>query len=211
MAKLHELRRERAALAAKKSELLTNLREAKSAWRVLLEEAPPGDTLPPEAKPLESRVTDCESALDEHQKSIDDHDSRINDLEHAQDDEGQRSFEVSQLERRSLREDHANGYGYNEPGTAREGKGFKAARFAIGILVARGSGMASAADYVERRFYDKDVAKALNTSGVATGGALIPQAFSNEIIELLRAATVIRACEPMIVDMPPAIRASWMT
>lgn len=93
-------------------------------------------------------------------------------------------------------------YGNGEPVTPREGKGFKAARFAVGILVARGSGLKDASEYVERRFGDKEVAKALNTTGVATGGALIPQAFSNEIIELLRAETVIRKLNPMIVDMP---------
>ena len=197
MARLHELRRERAALATTKSGLVTALREARAAYRVMLEASDPGEDMPPEAKPMEERVTECENALDDHQKSIDDHDSRINDLERVQDDDAERSIEVGRVGRSH----NSNAYGFNEP-APREGKGFKAARFAMGVLVARGAGMSGAADYVERRFYDKEVAKALNTTGVATGGALIPQAFSNEIIELLRAATVIRDSEPTIIDMP---------
>jgi HK97 family phage major capsid protein len=205
MAKLHELRRERAALATTRNELVTQLREARAAWRKALEDTPPGDEVPPEAKPLEGRVTECESALDTHQKSLDAHDARIGQLESAQDDDAERAIALDEAmrERREGGIGHnTNGYGYNEPGTMRTGLGFRAARFAIGVLVARGNGMAAASEYVERRFYDKEVAKALNTTGVATGGALIPQAFSNEVIELLRAMTVIRKLNPMIVDMP---------
>jgi HK97 family phage major capsid protein len=156
---------------------VTNLREARAAYRVMLEASPPVEDLPVEAKPVEERVTECENALDAHQKSIDEHDSRFNDLERVQDDDAERSVEVG----RAGQGHNSNAYGFNEP-QPREGKGFKAARYAVGILVARGSGMIGASEYVVRRFGDNDVAKALNTTGVATGGALIPQAFSNEII-----------------------------
>jgi HK97 family phage major capsid protein len=84
-----------------------------------------------------------------------------------------------------------------------EQKGFKIARFAIGIFHAKGGlGMNGAAAFIERRFGDKDVAKALNSSGVATGGALVPQAFATEFIELLRAETVIRKAGPVVLPMP---------
>ena len=207
MAKLHELRRERAALAAKTIDLRKNLREAKAAWRALLEKTEVGAESPPEAKPLEERVTGCEAALDEHQKSLDEHDGRIGQLERAQDDDGDAAKPVDEPDPdgKLLRtQQRMTPFGFAEAPRA-EGKGFKAARFAFSVLVAKQSGFDNAAAYCERVFGDKDVAKAvkaLNTSGVATGGALIPQAFSNEIIELLRAVCVIRDCEPTIVDMP---------
>ena len=49
---------------------------------------------------------------------------------------------------------------------------------------------------------DQRAAKALSTTGVATGGALIPQAFSSEIIELLRARAVVRRAGPRIYSTP---------
>ena len=62
----------------------------------------------------------------------------------------------------------------------KQGKGLKAARFAVGMMLARTNGTHKAAEFVSSQFKDDDVAKALNTTGVSTGGALIPQAFSNE-------------------------------
>ena len=83
------------------------------------------------------------------------------------------------------------------------GKAFKMCRYAIGVYHAKqGLGYAGAAQFIERRFGDKDVAKALNTTGVSTGGALIPQAFSTDFIELLRSETVIRKLNPILIPMP---------
>ena len=81
-------------------------------------------------------------------------------------------------------------------------RGFKAARFIIGHLHAKQHGFAAAAQFIENRFGDKEVAKALNTAGTATGGALIPQAFMAEVIELLRARVVVRRLNPVIIPMP---------
>lgn len=83
-----------------------------------------------------------------------------------------------------------------------EPKGFKAARFILGRLQAKTMGTREAAAWVSKRFRDQEVAKALNTSGTAAGGALIPQAFATEIIELLRARTVVRSSEPTFIPMP---------
>ncbi len=84
-----------------------------------------------------------------------------------------------------------------------KGKGFGVARFALGIVMAKsGAGLSGAAAFIERRFGDKAVARALNTAGIATGGALVPQDFSSELIELLRAETVIRKLNPTLVPMP---------
>jgi len=83
-----------------------------------------------------------------------------------------------------------------------QGKGFQAARFVIGELLAKTEGRERASRIVGERFNDFDVVKALNTVGVATGGALIPQDFANEIIELLTARVVVRASGAATIEMP---------
>lgn len=85
---------------------------------------------------------------------------------------------------------------------ARDQPGFKAARFVIGLLAAKSVGMKGAATFIEDRFNDRIVARALNTAGVATGGALIPQEFSYDLIDLLRANTVVRGLNPRVIPMP---------
>jgi HK97 family phage major capsid protein len=199
MAKLHELRRRRAELAAE-------LRQAKNELRTKLEDLPIGDPEPTDVLDMHGRVSDLES-------QVNDHDDRIGKLEATQNDDGDGAEPVANDERAAAlrmargatlydsRGARMTPHGYGEP-ARREGKGFKAARFALGVLVARGSGMGNAAEWCERTFGDKEVAKALNTTGVSTGGALIPQYFSNDIIELLRAMTVIRKCEPTTIEMP---------
>ena len=101
-----------------------------------------------------------------------------------------------------------HGYGEKQQTSAiladpKKGKGFKAAQFALGVVMAKGGmGFEKAAMFTQRRFGSSDVAKALNTAGVATGGALIPQDFASELIELLRAETVIRQSGPTTIPMP---------
>ena len=58
------------------------------------------------------------------------------------------------------------------------------------------------AQWVENRFGDAIVARALNAGITGEGGALIPQDFLADLIELLRANTVIRGSDPMTVGMP---------
>ncbi len=92
-------------------------------------------------------------------------------------------------------------HGSGEP-AARQERGFKAARFMIGLWHAKHGSLAAAATFIERRFGDAEVAKALNSTGTATGGAVIPQNFIVDLIELLRAETVVRASDPMIIPLP---------
>jgi HK97 family phage major capsid protein len=82
-----------------------------------------------------------------------------------------------------------------EPGT-------RAARFVLGVLIAQKQGWRAACNIMQERFGDAEVAKALNTTGTSTGGALIPQAFSRELVELLRATTVVRRLNPTSIPMP---------
>jgi HK97 family phage major capsid protein len=46
------------------------------------------------------------------------------------------------------------------------------------------------------------VTKALNTSTAAAGGALVPEDFANQVIELLRPATVVRSSGVPVIPMP---------
>ena len=207
MPKLHEIKRARATLNVE-------LRSAKDALRTKLEEMDVGSDTPADVIDMHGRVTDLEGKVNSH-------DQRIADLEAVEEDEGERAEDLVDVDRdfdarRKRNSDRAPGagyghnsgaktavtgsHGYGEP-TRQQGLGFKAARFAVGQLVLRTEGRQAACEYVERVLGDSDVAKALNTSGVATGGALIPQRFSDDFIELLRAAAVVRQCEPTIIDM----------
>ncbi len=67
-----------------------------------------------------------------------------------------------------------------------------------------GTGISGAVDIMKR--WDKDVAKAwekaLSASDATGGGFLVPPQYSQEIIEFLRPASVIRKLGPMMVPMP---------
>lgn len=83
-----------------------------------------------------------------------------------------------------------------------EDKGFKLARYVMGLKIAKDFGRAEAAEWIESRFGDKEVAKALSISGGGTvGGNLIPVAFSTDMIELLRPAVAVRSLNPTEVDL----------
>jgi HK97 family phage major capsid protein len=83
-------------------------------------------------------------------------------------------------------------------------RGVKAARYVLGLLHARYNkvSMEKAAEFVSNRFGDDIVARALNGSVTGEGGALIPQDFMADLIELLRAMTAVRGAGPMEVGMP---------
>ena len=100
----------------------------------------------------------------------------------------------------------------------KEKRGVKAARYVLGVLHARFNhvGMKEASEFIARRFGDDDVAyaltpegqkkelitRALNGTVTGEGGALIPQDFMADLIDLLRANTVVRGSGPMEVGMP---------
>jgi HK97 family phage major capsid protein len=86
----------------------------------------------------------------------------------------------------------------------KEKRGVKAARYVLGLLHARYNkvSMQKAAEFISNRFGDDIVARALNGSVTGEGGALIPQDFMADLIELLRANTVVRGSSPMEIGMP---------
>jgi len=60
-----------------------------------------------------------------------------------------------------------------------------------------------AAQWAEKNYGENHiVTKALSTSTAASGGALVPEDFANQVVELLRPATVVRSSEPIIIPMP---------
>jgi HK97 family phage major capsid protein len=83
-------------------------------------------------------------------------------------------------------------------------RGVKAARFIIGLMHARYNKVSieKAAEFISNRFGDDLVARALNSGITGEGGALIPQDFMADLIELLRASTAVRGSNPMEVGMP---------
>jgi HK97 family phage major capsid protein len=86
----------------------------------------------------------------------------------------------------------------------KEKRGVKASRYVLGLLHARFHHvpMSKAAEFISHRFGDDIVARALNSSVTGEGGALIPQDFMADLIELLRASTAVRGANPMEVGMP---------
>ncbi|HSR75951.1 MAG TPA: phage major capsid protein, partial [Xanthobacteraceae bacterium] len=88
-------------------------------------------------------------------------------------------------------------------GRGKPGPGLQAARFIIAMAHVKWYGAEKAGEFIMNRFGDSDVAKAaLNTQVVSEGGALIPQDFLQDLIELLRSTTVVRSANPMTVGMP---------
>lgn len=62
-------------------------------------------------------------------------------------------------------------------------------------------GFESAMNYAQKGLGNNDVVKALAAGGQTTGGALVPQQFVADLIELLRAATVVRRAGARTIDM----------
>jgi HK97 family phage major capsid protein len=83
-------------------------------------------------------------------------------------------------------------------------RGIKAARYVLGLMHASFNkvSLEKAAEFVSNRFGDDIVARALNSGVTGEGGALIPQDFMADLIELLRAMTAVRGSGPMEVGMP---------
>lgn len=194
--KLHEIQRRRAKIEEKRAELRAEFRGIVQRES----ELPDGEALPDADV---SRLAAIEAELESLGTQVDSHEAQIARLTSALSMEGDDAA--------PLANDDDAGKGVTVTGSAPyamsksfypDQRGFKAARFMIGLLHAKSFGFESAARHVMKSFGDAEVAKALNTSGVSTGGALIPQNFIPDLIELLRARVVVRDLGPMIVPMP---------
>lgn len=78
--------------------------------------------------------------------------------------------------------------------------GMAAARFVRALAAGRGNAMAGAE--FAKRWGDEGLAKALGESTVAGGGALVPEEMAADVIELLRASTVVRRMGARSIPMP---------
>ena len=210
--RLHEAQRARAAKKTEMTAKRAELRAFKAQLRQKADELPDDGDLPADDM---TQLDTLQAAHDALEAEFDSLDVRVTMLEQLRDDDGadpaadpDPGSEVDALFSGGVRRGspvHNRGprltpHGYGEA-QRREDKGFKAARFIIGQVIAKNFGYASAAEQMERVFGDKDVAKALNTAGNATGGALIPQQFVVDIVELLRAESVVREAGPEFVDI----------
>lgn len=81
-------------------------------------------------------------------------------------------------------------------------KGTDFARCVRAMAAAKGTSIV-AAQWAEQQNWDNktEIAKALGSSTAAGGGFLVPVEYSTEIIELLRARTVVMAANPVIMPM----------
>lgn len=84
------------------------------------------------------------------------------------------------------------------PAVTPEEKGIRAARFIRCMYASRAGG--GKPEDLATKLGDPVVAKALAETVFNQGGALVPQQFSDEIIDLLRPASVVRASGP--IEMP---------
>jgi HK97 family phage major capsid protein len=80
-------------------------------------------------------------------------------------------------------------------------KGQVVARFIRALAAAKGDPQ-RAAQWAQKQWGDDVVAKALAAGDAAAGGFLIPDTYSADIIELLRARAVVRSLNPLQVPMP---------
>jgi HK97 family phage major capsid protein len=153
---------------------------------------------------LDARIGRCEEAM-RAEAAI----ATANDDEGEEDDEPSSEAAASGTVRRngSFR---VNGNGV--PARAKpdpfkgvkDKRGIRASRWVLGVLHARFHHVPieKAAEWVSTRFGDDVVARALVSNITGEGGALIPQDFMADLIELLRASTAVRGANPMEVGMP---------
>ena len=214
--RLHEVKRARADKRMEINEAKALLRNKRAELRTKAEELPVDQVLPAEDVTAMDALQAKVDALEAEADSLD---ARVTLLEQLQADDATSAQEPDQVVNpgadvaasfvAGLQKmfGHNQGprmtpHGLGEP--ARHDKaGYSVARMMIGkAWVKMGMTYPAAAAEIERRFGDKGVAKALNTAGVATGGALIPQNYFAEIIDLLRAEAVVRKMQPEFRDMP---------
>jgi len=76
----------------------------------------------------------------------------------------------------------------------------KFGRYARALIRCRGD-VDRAADWVFKTYHDEETARALSSTDMALGGALIAPEYASEVIELLRAKTVVRKLGARIIPM----------
>ncbi len=117
----------------------------------------------------------------------------------------------SDIAARMLALSSGDGNGHAKP-QARE-KGMAAARFMRAVAAAKleqSQGNMTSPDQILTRWGDIDLAKmavdartkAMAATDAAAGGFLVPTQFSQDVIELLRPASIVRSLNPLVIPMP---------
>ena len=206
--KLHELQRARTAKRAELEALM-----AKDDGDMTGEDTSQIDQLVLDLRDLESRIARCEAAISVAAPD-DDGNGEVDETRAADNDDDEDDDEEKLLQRLLAKRGVSSTTGIIARGGARvwatpkrsptggAHKGYRVARFMIGLVHQKWYGHDKAIEFVNNRFHDDIVTRALNYSVVAEGGALIPQDFMAELIELLRANVVVRQAGPMSVQMP---------
>jgi HK97 family phage major capsid protein len=211
--KLHELHRAR---ETKRAELEALMAKDTTDTPLSDDDAKAIDVVIAELEALEVKIARAKRAIkvaaprtkadDDSDSSDDDEDDDEDKADDEDDDEDKPDDEDKGFRRRA----HGGGMIARSPARvpararrhSKNDPGFAAARFMIGLMHVKWYGQAKALEFMENRFGDARVIRALNYTVVAEGGALIPQDFMAELIELLRANVVVRSAGPMSVQMP---------
>lgn len=108
-------------------------------------------------------------------------------------------FEAQRAEQKSFMDGVLSGAKAAQPQRPQD-KGMKFASYVRCLTATRGNGSA-AADLCKKQGGDPEVVKALGETGFSSGGALVPESFSGEVIELLRSYSAFMALGPTILPM----------
>lgn len=198
--RLRELRRRRGQHVTRMREIISRQDELPEGENLPADLASEFETLRGQVTELDARITRIEAAMAAEAALA---------TENPGDGDGNGDGDGD--EERGFGSRNRGGFRYRTdraPATARrqpkQGPGLQAARFCYGLIYRRFHNltMEKTAEFMENRFGDTVVARALNTLVTGEGGALIPQDFLADLIELLRANTAVRACNPMEIGMP---------
>ncbi len=194
MSKLHELRRERASLVTK-------------AKAIVEKELPEGADLPEgdaaelekiktQVAGLDARIKRIEDVMEmeaDGAKEIEDDEQKSEDGD--EDDEGKKDGKVRVVKR------HLGHRTFAAP--KERYKGSLVVAGAMRMIGAGGGSIYNARQVAKEVLGESHpVTKALNASSGPTGGFIVPPDYVSEIIEILRARTVVRAAGPRTLAMP---------
>lgn len=131
------------------------------------------------------------SSIDAMQKEFDELGAKLNRAEAAERMAASTATQVETLNVQCAPPAAGAAPVYAQP-VAPKAKGGGLARMATALAAANGDPMRAAA-IASARGYGSDVSAALSITDAAGGGVLVPQAFSAELIELLRPQSVVRS------------------
>jgi len=153
---------------------------------------------------LDQRIERIEGLLDIEANSIENDNDNV-DPEN--DDPEERSFQgqirrgAGDTSRASQRQNFRKGFHLDPAIRRKMAPGDNFIHFLLSVGHAKRFGVEAAKGFAQKTLGNADVVKALAAGGQSTGGALIPQQFVADLIELLRAEVVVRKLGARSMDM----------